>query len=63
MSHVIQFPNWSDTNQAAEVLWPSDRAPDSRARGRGYILTLCCVLRQDQFTSQKYPGSGGSVPT
>ena len=37
-----------------EAWWPSGRASDSGARGRGFDPhSLCCVLEQDTFTSQK----------
>ena len=43
-------------NFARKAPWPSGRASDSGARGRGVRSSLrspCCVLEQDTFTSQK----------
>ena len=44
------------THLLEEARWPSGRAPDSGARGRGVRSLLgspCCIIEQDTFTSQK----------
>ena len=46
---------WSTTQvQIREAPWPSGRASDIGARGRGFVpYSGRCILEQDTFTSQK----------
>ena len=40
--------------QIREAPWPSGRASDIGARGRGFVpYSARCILEQDTFTSQK----------
>ena len=46
----------SHLRNCREARWPSGRASDSGARGRGVRSSLgspCCILEQDTFKSQK----------
>ena len=53
-----------------EALWPSGRASDSRARGRGFdphsgrcVVSLLSKIHLPPKKYCSYPGSGGFIPT
>ena len=58
-----------NTDSVMEACWPSGRASDSGARGRGFEphsgrrVVSFSKIHLPPKKYWKYPGSGGSVPT